>query len=97
MEIIIKPPCTGKTTELIKKSAETWTYIVTADRNRADHVAKMAKDMGIDIPHPIGFNDFLECRMRTPVKEVLIDDADDCLRYLFGRVNISAITMRGEP
>lgn len=97
MKKIIKKPCGGKTTELIKKSAETGMYIVTANRQMVNHTAKMAADMGLNIPYPIAFQDFLDAReniIRSSfIDKVLIDDADLCLQSIFGRIEIDTITM----
>jgi len=97
MKKIIKKPCSGKTTELIKKSAETGMYIVTANRVMVDHTAKMAADMGLKIPYPIAFQDFLNERKEiiksSFIDKVLIDDADMCLQSIFGRIEIDTITM----
>ncbi len=98
MKKIIKKPCSGKTTELIKKSAETGMYIVTANRLMAELTAKKAADMGLKIPYPISFNDFLDARKNiilqsSFVDKVLIDDADMCLQSIFGRIEIDTITM----
>lgn len=97
MKKIIKKPHSGKTTELIKKSAETGMYIVTANRQMADHTSKMEREMGLKIPYPIAFQDFLNARtniMRSShIDKVLIDNADMCLQNLFGRIEIDTITM----
>lgn len=94
MDIIYGESGTGKTTELIRKSHDTWTYIVTADRKRADYILKMARKMGKDIPNPIPWE---ECRgnMFTGsfIRHILIDDADDLLERIFCTVHIDAITM----
>lgn len=96
MKKIIKPKGTGKTTELIKLSHDTWTYILVADRKRADWLADFAwNKLKIDIPNPVSVEEFIRAgRSLGYCKSVLIDDADDVLQKLIGHVNIAAITMR---
>lgn len=95
MKKIIKPRGSGKTAELIKMSHDTWTYILTADRKRADWLANFAwNELKIDIPNPVSLEEFLNGgRGLGFCKNVLIDDADDLLQMLMGKINILAITM----
>lgn len=103
MEVIFKPKGAGKSTDLIKKSAETGTYIVVVDRKRALHLRDMAASMGLHIPFPITF---AECISQSGwkgsyIRKVYIDDADDFIQHFFnkctgGKVQVDTITMRGE-
>lgn len=96
MKKIIKPPYSGKTTELIRLSAETGATIITADCIRAKHTYKMAHDMGFQIPQPIAFKVYIYARDMvdtTKIHKVLIDDADCCLQSLFDGKEILAIAM----
>lgn len=71
---------TGKITELIKMAHENWLYIICLDRQRAELISDMAKEMGLDIPFPITLR---ELPIRNPfIKEVLIDDMEDILQTL---------------
>lgn len=94
MDIIYKEHGEGKTTELIHRSHDTWTYIVTANRKRADYVLRKAREMGIDIPNPISWE---ECRNNmfrgSFIRNILIDDVDDLLQEIFCTVQIDAITI----
>lgn len=84
MDIIYEERGSGKTTKLIQMSHDTWTYIVTTDRKRADYIFRMARDLGIDIPNPVSWD---ECKRDmfegSFIKKILIDDADDLLKKYF--------------
>lgn len=90
-KIIIKPRQTGRTTEMIKMAAEHNLYIVTTDRMRAHFIAKMARDLGLNILFPITVRE-LPIHPNHATQEILIDDADHVLEYLVG-TRIKAITM----
>lgn len=90
MDLILKPRQAGKTTELIKMSNKEWLYIICCNKQRVEHISKMAQNMGLDIPYPISLG---ELPLRSPyIKKVLIDDADDVLTYLIGK-EIKAISI----
>lgn len=59
MDIIIGKRGYGKTAKLIRRSADEQIYILTATRVRANHIAKMAKEMGLKIPYPVTVNEYL--------------------------------------
>lgn len=91
---IIKGRRTGKTTELIKISEKTQAYILVANKKRQQLIANMALSIGVTIPYPVTIEDYLRNHFRgTFIKNILIDDADDVLKTIFGTVNIDAITM----
>lgn len=93
MEKIIKERASGKTTELIKKSAETGDYIVCYSLDQATNIQFRAKEMGLNIPFPISFREFINGEYgRNNIKGFLIDDLDCCLQQLTN-VPINAITM----
>jgi len=73
----------GKTTELIKLSAEKYYYMVCADRKRVEYVWDLARKLELDIPFPLTFTEFLEKRYYSRgINGFLIDDVDDFLRYI---------------
>lgn len=97
MNIIIGKRCSGKTTELIKKSAEKRIYILVATRHRAEALDKYAKNMGLDIPFPVTIEEYLKgskfrgsCIRRDGL---LIDDADDVLQQIFAGIPIREVTI----
>ena len=94
MKKIIRPRCAGKTSELIRISEQTQTYIVTPTMARASITAKMAQEQGRNIPHPVSLGEYLRSRFRDSfITHILIDDADGLLGELFKGVCIDAITM----
>ena len=95
-KVIAKGRGEGKTTELIKLSAETGKYILVANQQRAMNISDMAGKMGLYIPFPVTVQEALKYSFRgTFIKEILVDDAEDVLQSLF-RVNINAITVTTE-
>lgn len=96
MKIIVGGIASGKTTQLIKLSASTRHYIVTSTHKMAYQTAKMAQEMGLDIPFPMTFREFLEGKYHAPgVKGILIDDADALIQSI-SRVPITGITLTGD-
>ena len=98
MEIIARARRAGKTTELIKRSAETGYYILTADHRRAQYVAMQAREMGYDIPMPVAFSDYIDSArfQGSYIKNIYIDDADEILKRIFYTVQIEAVTITDE-
>lgn len=92
---IFRPRQSGKSTELIKISAETGHYIVTANRIRAKVLFEQAQKLGYNIPNPFTVEDYLRSgKLKGSfIKEILIDDADAVLQTIFNTVCIEAITM----
>lgn len=74
----------GKTTELVKMSNKEWKYIVCRDTQRVDVIVKIANKLGLDIPYPITIKE-LPIRQGSYIKNVLIDDIEDVLKYIVGR------------
>ena len=94
MNKIIKGRRQGKTTELIKRSAETRTYILVANRQRVEQVFEQAQSMGLNIPYPVTVEEYMRSGFRGSfINSILIDDADDVLSQVFSNVRIETITM----
>lgn len=94
MKVIFREPRTGKTTELIKMCAMYGGYIVCVDKQRAKYTAGMARDMGVKIPFPLTFSEFLEGRYYAPgVKQVYIDNADMLIESIARGVSVNAIVI----
>lgn len=94
MEIIIKKPREGKTTELIKKCAEHGGYIVSATQMRAKETFKMAKKMGYKIPFPLTFAELLQGEYHAKgIKKIYIDDAHEIFKEIARGVEIDSITI----
>ena len=92
--IIIGGRGSGRTTELIKLSAENNIYIVCLNRSRALNIAAMAREMGLTIPFPITVAELPIKRNSSWINEVYVDDADQVLESMIG-VHISNITIEG--
>lgn len=88
MKVIHWPRCAGKTTELIRMSAETGYRIVTATEFEAQNVYRDAKSNGLEIPKPISFWWLVNRDKASPGREYpkdagyLIDNIDVCLNEL---------------
>ena len=95
MDIIYKGRGKGKTTELIKMSAEKNLYILVADRNRQREVFNLARDLNLNIPFPITVEDYFRSdKLRGSfINTILIDDADYILQQIFNTVVIDTITI----
>ena len=94
MKKIIKGRAKGKTTDLIKMSHDTNTYILVNNRARQKSLFAQAREMNIDIPYPVTIEDYMRTRFQGSfIKSILIDDADDVLQAIFSRVHIDAITL----
>lgn len=105
MNIILGERCSGKTTELIKRSAETGAVIVAGTSTMGDHIKYMAKEMGLGIPQPISAKQLvnliygdgygMECLVLEGIRKrgILIDEAQIVLQNIFAGCHIDEITM----
>lgn len=91
-EIIIGERGSGKTTELIKRSAETGSCILVATKMMAACVYTDAVHGGYNIPYPITIMEYLngEFDKRTPI---LIDELDLVLGSIFNFEKVEAVTL----
>lgn len=97
MKKIILPRWAGKTTKLIELSEATWKYIVALDKQRVDHIWKMAKDLKKDIHFPITLHELKYIYSGSILQDsVLVDDMDSIIEYLiskaFWRIQIDEAT-----
>lgn len=94
MEVIYQKRQTGKTTKLIKLSAEHFYCIVCHSPMEAKRIAHLAKSMGLDIPFPLTYSEFLNKNYSAQnVKGLLIDDAYALLSTVAESCEIKAITI----
>ena len=63
MQLIVGERQQGKTTRLIKMSADGKGIIVTATKQNVEHIMTQAKEMGLDIPKPINWEMFIHSYM----------------------------------
>lgn len=94
MKIVTGEMQSGKTTELIKMAARDYLYIVCPTFQRCEAVANHAIDLGLKIPFPVSFREFLENKVGYFLhsKGVLIDDLDSCIAT-YSRTPILAVSI----
>ena len=81
MNILVGKRQQGKTTHLIKMSADSKGIIVTATEQSAKYVKDQAKAMGLDIPDPVSWNQFIHSHMMK-TRPFLVDELGVILRGL---------------
>lgn len=93
MRVINRPRAGGKTHEIIKLCAEKGGYIVCFNRQEANRVFHVAKNMGLKVPLPITFREFIERKYHAPgITQFLIDNLDICIQEI-SPVLVEAISM----
>jgi len=76
-EIIIRGRQGGKTTEMIRRAAETGGYIVCTDQRRARQIAGKAREMGLSIRFPMTAAEWSRHSYYPPgIRGLLFDDLD---------------------
>ena len=98
-EILVGESGTGKTAELIKRSAESGIYILVANRKRAEILVEQAKEMRLYIPFPVTLQEWLRSSTRFHGSSIrrdglLIDDIDGVIKELFSPIEIKAVALR---
>jgi len=89
VEIIVRPRQAGKTTELIRRAAETGGYIVCTDQRRARQIHQQARDLGLSIPFPLTAGEWRTDAYYPPgVRALLFDDLD---RIIAGMSSVPVI------
>jgi len=84
---IIRPRQTGKTRELIKKSAEMGYPIICKSKSICKLLKQKAEKLNLEIPDPISIDDVLNNKHNhdTSYNRVLVDDAEFILDMLINR------------
>lgn len=98
MKVISRPRNAGKTSELIKESAEHGYYIITMDHDSARKTVEQAAQMGLDIPFPLTYREFKNRAFYARgIKGFLVDNIDGFLEQIFSDmtkgVPVEAVTM----
>jgi len=94
MKVISRGRGAGKTTALVEMSAQTGSYIVTKDHHTARYTADLAKKMGLQIPFPLTFKEFLDHRWSSRIKGFLLDDVELLLLHILSHdAPIEAMTI----
>ena len=88
MKIISKFRGRGKTTELIRLSAEKNIPILVFMQRKVEYIKEIAHQLSLCIPEPVVFSH------RPIPKKILIDDVELCLSTLLGGAEIYAVTMQ---
>lgn len=94
-ELIVGSRGSGKTAELIKRSAKDGIYIMTGTRRQAQCIFQQARDMGYNIPFPVTLEDYHRTHFRGSCLErdgILIDELGPMLSYMFKGVPINGVT-----
>lgn len=89
MNVYIAERQIGKTTMLVKMSAETGATIVVPTYPMIKYVEDIAKDLGLKIPKPIDCFQFMRGLPRFGNKKYLIDE----LQMVLGLMGIEAATL----
>lgn len=107
MHIILGERCSGKTTRLIEKSAETGAVIVTISVCACDYIKHQAAMMKMEIPNPISARQLVKLRHDSmngnalnvillndiQKRGILIDDAEIVLPVILNDWNIHEMTL----
>lgn len=101
MKAIIKQRNKGKTTEAIElcaaeNAAGRLTYMVSASHVHALDAARLAETMGLNMPFPMTFSEYIRDDYGARVVGVIIDDVDLCVAQFRGRARVIAVTMTEE-
>jgi hypothetical protein len=81
--LILRARQGGKTTELIRQSAETGAYIVCTTHQNARRIARQAEDMELSIPFPLTATEWRSgAYYPRGVRGLLFDDLDRIVQYL---------------
>lgn len=88
-KIYIGKRASGKTTLLIKKSAETGAVIVAPTQAMCAYIEEMAHTMNLNITKPITVTQFLYEKERGEKYKVLVDE----LQFLLDELDIDAATV----
>lgn len=94
-ELIVGSRCSGKTSELIKRSASEGVYILTGTKKQARCIFNQAKAMGYDIPFPVTWGEFQRCKFQGSMIQkdgLLIDEAGWLLSYILNGIPIRGVT-----
>ena len=96
MKVIARPRQGGKTTDLVRLAAAEFLYVVCPDRQQVRHVQRVARDMGLDIPFPMTWGEFLRGDYRSKgVKGFVIDNLDLCIQGM-SHVPVRAVSLTDE-
>jgi len=85
---------TGKTEKLIELAAKDFSYIVVRNKVVARSIAGRARKMGVNIPFPLTYEEFIEGKFsERDINGFMIDDADALLWYLARGAKVKALSL----
>jgi hypothetical protein len=94
-DIIVGSRGSGKSTALLKQSAEEQIYILTGTRSQAQCLYNQAREMGLNIPFPVCWDEYMKGHFQgTSIQEdgVLIDEASHLLSRVLKGIPIKTVT-----
>ncbi len=95
MRLICRGRAGGKTIEAIKCSAKIGAHIICFNDNERKRIVEMAREIDLDIPRPITFEEFKSrAYCGKEVRRFVIDNVDEFLQS-FTSIPIEAITLNG--
>jgi hypothetical protein len=95
MRIVIKPKRGGKTDEAIRLSAEKW-FLIVCDNDGVQRVSDRAIELGLEIPYPITYSEFIAHSFYgAGLKGFILDNIEMLLLYLAKGVPIGMISLTG--
>ena len=93
MKLYVAKRQEGKTTMLIKKSAETGATIAVATYHMAKYVQDMATQMSLEIPEPVTYAEIFRTYREGKTKRYLVDE----LQMMLSQLNVDIATVDLEP
>lgn len=94
MKVIVGKRGSGKTEAAIRLAGEHSAYMVVANPMRRVYVDQRAKEMGVDIPPPVTYEEFLYGQWSgSPIRAFVVDDIDDLVQSIAKTVPVLAITV----
>lgn len=81
MQVIVRPRQGGKTIEALRLAARHFACIVVATRQEGDELAATARQLQLNIPQPITWDQFMSGRYSgRGVNPFVVDNIDRCVQ-----------------
>lgn len=94
MKVVAMPRGVGKTTALIKRSAETQIPILVSTSSARNHIKQSAERLGLEIPTPIVATPQVISHMASARLPAIIDNAEMILNDMFGgKIDTMSVTV----
>lgn len=93
MKVVAKPRQGGKSQDLLLLAQEQFAYIVCPHLAGVQELWARAREMELNIPQPITWNEFVSGRYHgRGIKAFIIDDLDHCIQSMTA-VPITAVSL----